>query len=602
MPDMTERPDTSTVETDRAHLDKIWNGAHGKWAKADDYYHRKFALWGPEHDRETVHPAQATHIIEHAADNQIGFLPRVHRDPVGEGDAHETAASNVEKALLAIFIDASLKEMVLPFKQLGKHFLHNGYGILEGPILSMAGEPPEPQKEDGEDDKAFEGRKGIWRSALRNWNPIRIRAPRPSSVLLDPEEKQPTLGIKITRPYAYKLYEMSVAKKNQEGKVDGLKANALNMIGPDSKPYSRYDKLQAVEHWTEYWHTVLAVGNPDRHIPGQVLWQEPNTWGFVPWSHAFAGFGMELSNAEEFNPEYMAVGMLDAVMEMLKIKAQAIAAGHTLLMRAAYAQLTTDDDAAELRNQMKGDIVQVGQGKELGIMPTPALNRTALAHEQMIDQDIEFGTMSSLAAGFGQPGMTTVGVESMRSQVVLKKFAAPAMQMQHMVSIAASRVLQLVDIMGHPIGVRGKVLRPSDIYHSYGVDVSFEVVDEAMDLQRKQIGMGEVAAGLKSRKRYWEEDSRIEDTSKEEERLLQDQVRKHPAVAARLALEAARRMGFEQEFAEGTAEDLADIDEDGRRNNLTDDGTAARNAAKRGVLPQQLNGQAVRPKRIDIAR
>ena len=82
------------------------------------------------------------------------------------------------------------------------------------------------------------------------------------------------------------------------------------------------------------------------------------------------------------------------------------------------------------------------------------------------------------------------------------------------------------------------------IESNYSVTVSFELVDPALTLQNREMGLREVQAGIKSRETYWSADARLEDASGERRRLLQDLIRSDPVVAKLLASEVAREMGI----------------------------------------------------------
>ena len=77
------------------------------------------------------------------------------------------------------------------------------------------------------------------------------------------------------------------------------------------------------------------------------------------------------------------------------------------------------------------------------------------------------------------------------------------------------------------------------------MDISFDLVDPVLQLQQRQLGLQEVAAGLKSMETYWAADAKLEDASGERKRLLMDWVRKNPMIHQALAMEVAREEGIE---------------------------------------------------------
>ena len=77
--------------------------------------------------------------------------------------------------------------------------------------------------------------------------------------------------------------------------------------------------------------------------------------------------------------------------------------------------------------------------------------------------------------------------------------------------------------------------------------MSFDVIDAVLQLQMREMGLQELAAGVKSTERYWEEDARLNNISQERREIIKDRVRALPAVAA--AQEAAVMVGMGLEDA-----------------------------------------------------
>ena len=91
------------------------------------------------------------------------------------------------------------------------------------------------------------------------------------------------------------------------------------------------------------------------------------------------------------------------------------------------------------------------------------------------------------------------------------------------------------------------------------------ILDPVMQLQQRQLGLQEVAAGLKSMETYWAADAKLEDATGERKRLLMDWVRKNPMVHQAMALEVAREEGIEAlvERAIGISQGGAETPPDG---------------------------------------
>ena len=144
-----------------------------------------------------------------------------------------------------------------------------------------------------------------------------------------------------------------------------------------------------------------------------------------------------------------------------------------------------------------------------------------------------------------EQGVSTVGQQAILSTAAGRKFIGPARQLEHLATVASSQILQLIDILDLDLTVRGKQIRPSFIESDYSVQVSFDLVDPVLQLQQRQLGLQEVAAGLKSMETYWSADAHLEDATGERKRLLMDWVRKNPMIHQAMAMEVAREEGIE---------------------------------------------------------
>ena len=221
----------------------------------------------------------------------------------------------------------------------------------------------------------------------------------------------------------------------------------------DDEPFSL---IETYEYWSECWHAMVADNN--------MLFVEKNTWGFVPYSHAYAGYGQEVTSYTEVDPSYMAVGILEPVLPVLKAQAQAVAGRHNALMEATFHPTGTTMDSAELQEQLStGDVIEMGNRGDVWKMEIPQLPRWMFQSEEWLDKDIEMGTFARALAGVREQGVSTVGQQAILSTAAGRKFASPARQLEHLASRSASHVLQLIDIMGLKLNVRGSKITPQDI-------------------------------------------------------------------------------------------------------------------------------------------
>ena len=519
MPDYSQKPDSAFVDSAVAYYEDLWRETHDKWRELDSFYNRDFQVWNNTADSERLRrpnyrPSKPTNIINHAADTQMAFTPTVHRGPVGTSKTRETDADSLEPALASILIDSAMKETDHPWKVAGKYLVHYGYAVFEGPFLEM----PKSYVHD------------------RDCNPIRIRVPNPARVLLDPTEREPSFVVKKSMMPAYRVYELSLEKKRTR-----KSAVEFNL---DDYAEDVWQEVEIVECWSDKWHSVKAADQG-------MIYVERNTLGFVPFTQAFAGFGMSPVDMESSGPASLAQGMLEPIIDAIRLQAQARTAKHQILMDNAFAPLVTTQDPQEIAAQMaQGDVLQ-GDPNDFRVLPMQQVQQWMFQIDREYEEDMEEGTFNRALSGHREPGVTTVGQQAILSGSARQKFNLPSLQLEYCASIIASRILQLVntvDRLEGAIGAAGHVLKKAWIKNNYNAKVVFEVLDPVLDLQRRQLGLQEVSMNLKDYETYWEEDAHVTNVSERWKRLDRQAVRTNPQVAAKFAQLAAEEIGIDDMF------------------------------------------------------
>ena len=584
------------------HLEELrtrWSEAHNRWIKADLYYNRRFSVWPQNPDRPSLRPPTARNIVDHAVDTQIGHIPSVTRVPVGEGDVHRQDADRLEVGLKAVLENAQHAETVLPYKLLAKHLTLYGYGVLYGPTLSdpyqMMREEP---KQDSYPDEEFRIRRRVWEHQRRNWNPIRIQAPHPTQVFLDPAEKDPTFGIYIKR----------IAAKDLKTHIEKRSLDVPK--GPRDWLYQRadYEILDVLEYWTAETHTVMFQN-------GEILWKDVNTWGIVPFQHGFSGWGMDFSYGYETNQwsyaANMSVGILEPLYDFIDADAQGTSAYHTLLIAAAFSPLASKNPDGLLKAIAGGTMVQ-GVPEDHGVVKmVPDLDPTITQVSQKIEDDIQLTVPTRVLSGGHEPGVSTVGQTAIMSQAARRKYDTIAFQMQDMVSLAARKILHLIDTsraLEGRIGAAGNEITKKAIHGVYDCLVTFEVRDPVIDLQRRQLAMQEYGSGLIDKMTYLKQ-AGYENITEIRKGLLLDWIEKNPDVHQRLVMAVAREEGLEDLVASVTQGEIAGelegssaLDSAFRPIAPTSEMSASAGAVGDAGLRQPLTGDTAKPQRIDLAR
>jgi len=571
-----EKPTIDSIRQITRYLQDVWSRTHVKWQEIDSYYQQEFKLWPDNLNRpEWLKPARSRSIVDHAVDHQLAYEPIVHRFPATQAEVSQRRADEVEPALKAILDEASLFEPTMTWKQVGKHLLLYGYAVVEDALDSacMAQRREKPRKGRNEPQEEFDRRVRIPKNAVPSMMPFRTRAPHPSRVLLDPMEKEPRMAVKHAYRRSIDLEEITSTR------MTGGRAKR-GEVHPWKVGDNPFELVMVDEFWSECWHAMVA--------DSELLFVEKNTWGFVPYSHAFSGYGQEVTSVEECDPSYLAVGILEPVMPALKAQAQAVAGRHNALMEATFNPTGTVMEASELEEQLsRGDVIEMGNKSDVWKMEIPQLPRWMFASEEWLDRDIELGTFSRALAGIREQGVSTVGQQAILTTAAGRKFVSPTKQLEHLATTSASHILQWVDVLELDLRIRGHQIADNMLESDYSCTVSFELIDPVLQLQFRELGMREVQQGLKSKETYWSSDARLEDSTGEQKRLLEDLIRQDPRVQELMAKEVAREAGLQ---------DLLDKEEDRMKNQQMSAMDAQATPGPGGMPPQQGMGPGRPPR------
>lgn len=275
-----------------------------------------------------------------------------------------------------------------------------------------------------------------------------------------------------------------------------------------------------------------------------MLWTE-RTAGFQPFSHAYAGFGMEPTDLDEVNPRHMAVGLLHPIMDSIRVQAQNRSAAHEAVMLEVYRPHGTRLEPSEVAQQIERGGLIPGEKNDVWVMEPMRLDPSLFEIGREADQDIQQGSYQRSLSGSREPGVYTVGATAIMANAANRKFGEPSVQIQHLASIAGGNILRMVVALDERIGS----LVPADIGYNFDIDVYFDATDPVLKLQQQEIGLREYQAGLKSAESY-RELAGVENESQERRRLIREEIRKTPEIARVLAMEIAADEGIGAEFDE----------------------------------------------------
>lgn len=534
-----KKPEAQDIVNKRKWLQDIWAPTHRKMERIDSYIHRTFTVWPEFYSSKNYpnyHPSRANGILDHAVDNQLASQPTFHREPVGRGDTHAEKANQIEKWLTAAFVETALQEPQLTDKLIGRHLLAYGYTIRDGPAWDSQEKPDKPTRKRGETKPEWDARMSLYENEKRTWFPIRMRATHPARVLMDPMEKVPRMAIKHQHWFAHQLQELT----EKAGK------HLVEKWDAGGQPYK---PVLCDSYWTRDWHILMVVEG------SRILIAEPNTPGFVPFGQAFSGFGQEPTNMNEIDPQYMAVGILEPVLDELRAHSQAVSSLQNTIVENAFREWIVTGDAQSITAQRaRGEAtIETTEGTELKRIDVLDIPRGTFDIVAALERSLEFGTISEGLAGLKPPGSDTLGALAIRTQLGQRRFLAPSLQMEHLTTRAGSQVLRLVDTFGESITVRNQTIGPEHILSDYSISAKYELVDPVLSLQKREMGMREVKEKLKSPQTYMESDMGLEDGTGERERILESEIDALPEVKALAYEELLRRRGLRR---------LAEVQED----------------------------------------
>ena len=564
------KPDIKDIEDDKTELERAWIETHAQWAVTDTFTNGKYIIWSKDvaDTRSTERTNRGRSILDHVSDNLLPYAPKFTRNKVGQDIEAQDDMDAVEVAATELWIHASQAEMQIPSKIAGRYMAKYNYAIFETGF-------DDSDMPENSDEK-------------HNYSPFRLFAPHPFNVLLPPNDKTPDVGVKRMRWYRRDL------KKYLDKKREASQDTLMSVYDYDA-PGNAYDMIDVVTHVTpEYTSMTTAdVGN-------QLILQEENPFGLLPFTHAWGGFGDMEANMDGINPVLMGQGILYPAQSLLIQYDQVRSAKMELYMKAAYGILVTSGSAEELASkldQVSSSILGRTDVREIGFLPIPQLPQFLADLEDRIDREIVDMTIPRPVFGGREVGVDTVGQHAMMVSLGMKRFIETMEQMSFMTAQVMTMWFRMLDTWGHDINVRGSRLSSAMLRNDYHITAGYPQTDEAVRMQRIQQGADLVGRGLKSRKRHWEEDQGLDNPSGESDQLIAEAVMADPIMTTALAEKKRRELGL-QDIYNQQLQRLASERQEGFAQTQADSGlpgfSPPANEAQ-GQIRQALTEEVLRP-------
>lgn len=527
-PPKQRRPDMGYVRKRKDQLAMLWGEAHAHWDVVDAFVNDENPLWVemPELVRKARGPGikrsgRARQLLDTAASVFLASDPKVRREPVGEGKTHDAKADVVEDFGAAWLKDVDRKEMEAPSQTIKKHLLLYNYAVMEAVTLETNAQERLPEAVENSRPK-------------RLFNPTRIGAPHPRSVLMDPRQAIAKEAVVLLRMTRGQLEDIS------------LEYGSQYLAGDD-----RYLDVEAWEYWSEDWHQLYEADN------GKAIVDERNPHLSVPFAHRFGPLGMVTGDTQDSRwLRRKCVGILEPVLDLLTQYDEISSAEQHYLQKAAYLKLRVDNkDVAEAAEEATGNLVTGGKD-DWGYIVTPDLPATLARIKEDIDRRIEENTFPKHLGGFRPEGVTTVGQNAQLNVAASRKFQPFLRVMEDLMSIALARAFRLIITWNHAVTVDGITLKPEDLEGDDNVRVSYPYFDALLELEKRQDAYLRKDKGLLDFDGV-QEAIGVENPTKIRKGIYRDLLMQHPALIERGVRQVAEEDGLADIIDEWTRKQRA---------------------------------------------
>ena len=485
-------PTYADIEEHRQGLLKQWEKFREQYKEIEALLNGDYLIRTIRKDKKSFKLGIAATKMQAMVDSMITNKPKVTREPIAEGIAHKDLANKGEKWGEAVLEEIAVaKQMVPPFKSAGR-YLGMGYAILVTRLDdSVYGKKPEgkAKREKWEKEKPFKF-------------PFVIEAPNPCRILLPPMEREPSMAIESQ---TLKVFEV-------QSRYPGLELGSSKM----------YDQVEIVHFWTPEWHVVCK---------GTEIFVLPNVYGFVSYTHAFAGYGWEHAPTYSVgegsqsdlgpHPEDLARSLLWSAKDSIIATVEITNAMHEYAMRGIFYTLLTPGDNEGIARQLAeadiGAIVSTEGVDPTKIIPlsTPDLPPYIFNVDSLFKQEIEMDTFPAVVQGEIAPNVTTATQTAVSLSAARMKFELPIQQLNYMASMSLGYCARMLTAIGETMRIGGVTINGDTFEGNYRFKVDFMSKDPGERLRASADGREEVKLGGKSLETHMQEDEGIGDATGE---------------------------------------------------------------------------------------
>lgn len=486
-------------ELARSMADDVWAMAHGEWLEDDMFFKGRYAnkIVVPEwsEGRKFI-PATAYAKVVNAVSQLITSEPRADRHAFSDEPKDQAEANR-----LSTWAGNSLKGFTRfttgsPLKDFGHNLFEYGYSAMYAPTWNNALWPDFPERNKRRsDNKAWLREKEGWERDVATIFPFNALVPHPTEILIDPTAPAvPPWAIYRTQRTSQSLKDTFLDGSDNPDAV--LKAFHHLLPGKSTEKVSLYI------YWSEERYVVVGdLNTVDGSIFGNsiVLVDTDNPYGFMPFIHAFAGFGSPspYGRSQDWVSD-MAYGILRPIRSALLSEAQIATGEDQIVFKIAFEHLFVEERAKEIGDQMgQGIVVEIGVNNKVVPEQTsqipPAL--FALKADRVKDTEIGSGGQSAITRGDRSPGTRTASQHAQQVSLAKQIYNTPMQRLNHVASIMVGNMARLMVVMEAPVSITGEIegktslitVKPEDFKGHFHFDVDMEAADDiqrSIDLQR----------------------------------------------------------------------------------------------------------------------
>lgn len=544
--DPLKPPEAGDIDKFLKYQEDTWEEALTKCRKADEFYNRTYAQWTGIKDpiaraqRPRYHSSFPTSKINQATDALSTYAPQVTRPPSGKSKDAKAAADRIEPALTEFLVDSFTQEHRHPGRDLGEQFVKYSYGSLFTGLNTKWAES-RPEQIDGETQDDLEARQEEWEADHFGFSPIKLEVLPPGAVLMDWDNKHPDLAVVRRWIPAYQLADFTLRKLDSAKRNNRVEGTPFT-IASGQDPY---EPVEITQLWGPRFHAMKGHG--DEHKEN--LFVEPNTWGYQPHTHGFAGGGAQ-PVGEKANPKWLIEGILHPVMEGIKMRDERFIATHTSLMRLAFAKRGTTLEPTQAARALAGDVL-FGREDDWWAEKFPDFPNQMFAAGPELEDEMRQGTFDPQVAGFPNTNIDTATAALITAEASSRRWLVAMAQMGALFTLSASFILRLAARLNEEYGIESlnehsaTPLLVKDIGKNFRVFVRFENLDPVVLQSQKAEAREEMNAEppLQSWEGY-QRIARVANATKLKGEILDDKLERLPAMEQEILAAHAKQRGL----------------------------------------------------------